>query len=170
MYHRVRQLTNGQRVRSAGSEVRLATRRGSASTVRLGTDLRRRVTEVANKRNISESEAIRQLLRDSFTTATPDTSLQEELLRDIRESLEQQSGPTERAIAAEQARFAALSKILERLLVQSTEILMILRVVTFKDRPDDYQLAMTQTQDQLTRTPDRTDLAKVSRVNGSVSP
>jgi hypothetical protein len=110
------------------------------------------------------------LLRDSLATATPENARLEELLRDIRESLEQQGGPSERANTAEQARFAALSKILERLLVQSTEILMILRVVTFKDRPDDYQLAMIQTQDQLTRTRDRTDLAKVSRVNGSVSP
>jgi hypothetical protein len=140
------------------------------TTIRLGTDLRRRITEAANRRNIPEAEAIRQLLREGCNKAAPDTSSLEEVLRDIRESLEQQRGPSERAIAAEQARFAALSKILERLLVQSTEILMILRVVTFKDRPDDYQLAMTQTQDQLTRTSDRTDLAKVSRANGSVSP
>ena len=123
--------------------------RNPLSNFRLGVELRRRIAEQSNLRGVSASEVVRDLLLHALDAKDPRLDRMEVCLRDLADSLELLSSKKAASQFGEDGRLNALFQLLERLLVQQTEVLMMLRVVTFKDRPEDYELAMRQTQDSL---------------------
>jgi hypothetical protein len=123
--------------------------RSPVSNYRLGPELRRRIGELARLRNVSKSEIVRDLLLKALDNTDPRLDQIEENLRLLGQALELLAPNSRASESAEAARTAVLLQLLERLVVQQTEVLMMLRVVTFKDRPDDYDLAMRKTQETL---------------------
>jgi hypothetical protein len=144
MYHRATQLTNTVVADNIAHGAPMP--RKPQTHLRLEPELKRRISERARIRSMSEPQLIREFISIGLGGADAHLERVFTSLDALRHQVEDFS-QIERAVDSRDAkRQAALTSLLERVLVQSTEILMILRVVTYKDRPDDYALAMKQAQ------------------------
>jgi hypothetical protein len=119
------------------------------TSLRLDPDLKRRLRERARIRAISEPELIREFISIGLGGADAHLNNVAASLDDLRRQVEEFSQIERAADSRDVRRQTALTGLLERLLTQSTEVLMILRVVTHKDRKEDYALALKHAQDSL---------------------
>lgn len=118
--------------------------------VRIEPELKRRLVERARVRSITEGALVRELI--SIGLGGNDARMESvaSSLDALRRQIENFAQMEEGVSSQKQRRQAALTQLLERVLIQSTEMLMIMRVVTYQDRPADYALAMKKTQELLT--------------------
>jgi len=118
--------------------------------IRIEPDLKRRLVERARVRSITEGALVRELI--SIGLGGNDARMESVSLSldGLRRQIEEFAHIEQGVSGQEQRRQAALTQLLERVLIQSTEMLMIMRVVTYQDRPADYTLAMKKAQELLT--------------------
>jgi hypothetical protein len=118
-------------------------------SVRLPVGKLRELENRARRLGTTRAELARRLLLTALEEFESGRGAGGALLDEIHSSFEQVNRVLTEEASLRAGDLRELRRILERSLIQQTEILMILRTVTYKDRPDDYELAMTKTRELL---------------------
>lgn len=124
--------------------------RYDAFSVRLPISKLRELESRARRSGTTRAEFARRLLLSALEDTRGDNgTLLGTLVDDVHSSLEHIDRALTEDAVSRATEMKDVRRTLERALIQQTEILMILRTVTYKDRPEDYEIAMTKTRELL---------------------
>ena len=124
-------------------------RKGARFTLRLPHRVDAELARRADALSTTNAELARRLLTAALSNREGERELVEALCERTDLRLEAIAKSLAEDAESRASEMKDLRRALERALIQQTEILMILRTVTYKDRPEDYEIAMTKTRELL---------------------